>query len=93
MSKQEEVTKGYQKRYCDCKEWIESIESGYGSRKLRELLRHYPNECPFCHKTLKRRLREVKALVYIESELYDDAGAGGIHISLKDLKELLKEVG
>jgi len=86
------MNKKYYKRFCECEKWQKAGEgSHYEVRELHEILEHYPDECPYCHSKLKKRLREINVEVNIEPELGGNTNFG-VPISLQDFKQLLEEV-
>ncbi len=83
------MNKKYTKRYCECKKWQEATHNISTAQNLGELLVHYPEDCPYCHKKLKVRLRKVYVDVHVEDELYNSGIATTFLIPLSDIKKLL----
>ena len=85
------MDKEYYKRFCECEDWKRADNgSDYGQGKLYELLKCYPDECPYCHSKLKTRLREIMVEINIEPSLGRHTDFG-VPISLQDFKQLLEE--
>ncbi len=80
-------------RYCDCPEWVEKVDKvpSYLLDKLRDVLKLYPDTCPYCKKSLKKRLRPTYVCVATKPEFGSQGDIRNSHfITLEELVERIR---